>query len=59
MALRKDAGADLGDALRQASRINDVDKIKQLLAKGADPNSLYVSCTRLARCIIPEPLACT
>lgn len=35
-------GTDLGDSLRQAARANDVDKIKELIAKGADVNALYV-----------------
>ena len=30
------------DALRQAARTNDVDKLKSLLAKGADANTASV-----------------
>ena len=39
MALGKD---ELGDALRQAARTNNVEKIKSLIAKGADPNAVFV-----------------
>lgn len=45
MAQRKglgDGAALMGDALRQAARVNDTDKIKELLNKGADVNSFYV-----------------
>ena len=34
---------DQGDALRQAARVNDVDKIKALISKGADVNAVFVS----------------
>lgn len=33
---------DHGDALRQAARINDIEKIKELLDKGAEVNTSYV-----------------
>lgn len=33
---------DHGEALRQAARVNDIDKLKELLEKGAEPNASYV-----------------
>ena len=40
---------DHGEALRQAARVNDVDKLKELLEKGAEVNASYVR--RLPRAV--------
>lgn len=38
---------DLNEALRQASRINDFDKVKELIINGADVNTSYIGFTPL------------
>ena len=52
----KDA-KDLNDALRQASRVNEFDKIKSLISRNADVNSSYV-CTENYKsvAIVPFPM---
>ena len=41
--------ADHGEDLRRASRINDVERVKELLEKGAEVNASYVSALKLLR----------
>ena len=44
MAANKSINArtDLNEALRHASRVNDFEKVKELLQRNADPNTFYV-----------------
>jgi len=50
---------DHGEALRQAARVNDVEKLKELLEKGAEVNASYVSALvlRLVLCYVFHPAA--
>lgn len=41
------SGQDHGEALRQAARVNDAQKLKELLGKGAEVNAAYIGFTPL------------
>ena len=50
MSLKMAGQTDHGEALRQAARVNDVEKLKELLiTKGAEVNASYVSLQPFAR----------
>ena len=46
---------DHGEALRQASRVNDMEKLKELLDNGAEVNASYVRTSSQKRPVLHHP----